>query len=87
MARIFNIYFSYEGSMHHAMVSVRKTPFFTEYTLDFNEELMQLLPGNKIISTSAGHFIFQHASSSELNPLMKEIIRAVSQHLHTTEAS
>ena len=72
--------------MHTAMVSVRTTAFFTEYTLNFDEELMQLLPGNKIISTSPEHFIFQHASSSETSPLMKEIIRAVSQHAQTTEA-
>jgi len=86
MARIFNIYFNYNNATYNAMVSVRTTPFFTEYTLDFDEELMQLLPGNKIISTSPDHFIFQHASSQECNPLMKEIIRAVSQQAQTTEA-
>jgi hypothetical protein len=72
--------------MYNAMVSVRTTAFFTEYTLNFDDELMELLPGNKIISTSPEHFIFQHASSSELSPLMKEIIRAVSQHAQATEA-
>ena len=72
--------------MHTAIVSVRITPFFTEYTLNFDEELMQLLPGNKIISTAPGHFIFQHVTSQDLTPLMKEIIRAVSQHGQTTEA-
>lgn len=71
--------------MHNAMVSVRTTAFFTEYTLNFDEELTELLPGNKIISTSPEHFIFQHASSSESTPLMKEIIRAVSQHAQATE--
>lgn len=68
------------------MVSVRKTPFFTEYTLRFDEEMLQLLPGNKIISTSSDHFIFQHASPEETSPLMEEIIRAVSQHSQKTEA-
>jgi hypothetical protein len=86
MARIFNIYFTYNDQMYNAIVSVRTTPFFTEYTLNFDEELMQLLPGNKIISTSSDHFIFQHASSQESNPLMKEIIRAVAQHSQTLEA-
>jgi len=85
MARIFNIYFSYNDAMYNAMVSVRNTPFFTEYTLNFDEELMDLLPGNKIISTSANHFTFAHASSQEHNPLMEEIIRAVARHLQTSE--
>ena len=86
MARIFSIYFNYNNKIHNAIVSVRTTPFFTEYTLNFDEELMQLLPGNKIISTSADHFTFQHATAQDHNPLMKEIIRAVSQHGQTTEA-
>ena len=86
MARIFNIYFTYNNRMHNAMVSVRNTPFFTEYTLNFEEELMELLPGNKIISTSSDHFIFQHASSEDSSPLMQEIINAVSQHSQKTEA-
>jgi hypothetical protein len=86
MARIFNIYFTYNNRMHNAMVSVRTTPFFTEYTLRFDEEMLQLLPGNKIISTSSDHFIFQHASSEENSPLMEEILRAVSQHSQKTEA-
>jgi hypothetical protein len=54
--------------------------------LDFDEELMEQLPGNKIISTSSDHFTFQHASSLEVTPLMKEIIGAVSQHSQKTEA-
>lgn len=85
MARIFSIYFTYNNKTYNAIVSVRATPFFTEYTLNFDEELMQLLPGNKIISTSSEHFIFQHASSQESNALMKELIRAVSQHSQATE--
>ena len=85
MARIFNIYFTYNDTQHNAMVSVRKTPFFTEFTLNSDEELMQELPGNKIISTSSNQFIFQHASSQQVTPLMEEIIRAVSQHLQTSK--
>jgi hypothetical protein len=85
MARVFNIYFSFNNAMRNAIVTVRTTPFFTEYTLNFDEELLQELPGNKIISTSANHFIFQHASSNELSPLMKEILAAVSQHIHIPE--
>ena len=71
--------------MRNAIVTVRTTPFFTEYTLNFDEELLQVLPGNKIISTSANHFIFQHSTNNESSPLMKEILAAVSQHIQIPE--
>ena len=87
MARIFNIYFTYDDRMHNAIVSVRNTPFFTEFTLNnFSEDLVELLPGNKILSQAPDHFIFQNASSENSSKLMNEIIRAVSEHLHATEA-
>lgn len=87
MARIFNIYFDFEGTMHHAMVSVRTTPFFTEYTLSINnDELFEMLPGNKIRSHSAGHFVFHNASVDHSTPLMNAIIKAVSEHLHATQS-
>jgi hypothetical protein len=83
MARIFNIYFTYNGMMHNAIVSVRTTPFFTEYSLNnFNEDLLALLPGNKILSKSPDHFIFQNASSEHSPALMNAIIQAVAEHLH-----
>lgn len=87
MARIFNIYFEFEGMMYNAVVSVRSTPFLTEYTLNnFNEELLALLPGNKILSHSPGHFVFQNASGHDSTALMNSIIKAVSEHMHATEA-
>jgi hypothetical protein len=87
MARIFNIYFSHDDVVHSAVVSVRQTPFFTEYTLNnFDEALLEQLPGNKIISKGPGHFIFPNASSDSSNILMESIIRAVTEHLHATEA-
>jgi 2-keto-3-deoxy-galactonokinase len=87
MARIFNIYFSYNNEMHNAVVSVRTTPFFTEYSLSsFNEELLGLLPGTKIISKSRDSFIFQNATPDNSNELMEEIIRAVAEHLQATKA-
>jgi hypothetical protein len=82
MARIFNIYFNYNELSYNAVVSVRSTPFFTEYTLsNFDENLLQLLPGNKILSTGSDHFVFQNANQEHSMDLMKEIIRAVSEHL------
>ena len=87
MARIFTINFDYDGAFYNAVVSVRSTPFYTEYVLtNFNEELLKSLPGNKIISKGPGHFIFQNANDAHSEPLMKTIIKAVSEHLHATQA-
>jgi hypothetical protein len=86
MARIFTINFSYENNYYNAVVSVRITPFFVEYTLtNFNEDLLQKLPGNKIISKETGHYIFQNASAEHSEPLMKSIIKAVSEHMHAKQ--
>jgi hypothetical protein len=82
MARIFNIYFTYSGIMHNAIVTVRTTPFITEYTLNiFNDDLLNLLPGNKILSQRPGHFIFKDASPEHSADLMNSIIKAVNEHL------
>ena len=85
MSRIFNIYFSFNDTDHNGIVSVRKTPFFTEYTLQFEDDLMVQLPCDKLISTSTGNFFFQHASQQS-SPLMEEVIKAVSNHLQALEA-
>lgn len=87
MARIFNIYFPYEDVVYHATVSVRTTPFFTEYTLNnINEALLDFLPGNKIISKTHDHFVFPNATDDSSPVLMDAIIKAVAEHLHATEA-
>jgi hypothetical protein len=87
MARVFNIYFTYNNQTHNAIVSVRTTAFFTEYTLNnFSVELLDLLPGNKIISKGPDHFVFPNATSENSTALMNEIIRAVTEHLQATEA-
>ena len=86
MARIFNIYFAFEGMMYNAVVSVRSTAFLTEYILiNFDEELLELLPGNKILSHSPGHYVFQNASSKNSTALMNAIIKAVSEHMHSVD--
>jgi hypothetical protein len=86
MARIFNIYFTYNGTVLNGMVSVRTTPFYREYTLSFSDEVMELLPCNKIISTTPNQYQFLHSSNASATPLMQEVIRAVAEHLQTTEA-
>lgn len=84
MARIFNIYFSHEGSSYSAMVSIRETPFFTEYTLNnFDENILNQLPTNKIIARSGESFIFQNAPLETITPLMNEIISALTRHVET----
>ena len=86
MARLFSIYFEYLGVPYSAMVSVRSTPFFNEYILNhFDDSLIRMLPGNKIISTTSGNFIFQNADGMEYTPLMQTILRAVSRHLQGSE--
>jgi hypothetical protein len=87
MARIFNIYFSYNGTMHNAIVSVRTASLFTEYILThLDENLLQLLPGNKILYTPDDGLFFQSAGPGNSAELMKEVIRAVGEHLHAMEA-
>ena len=85
MARIFNIYFEYGNRQYNAVVSVRPTPFHTEYVLNnFNDELLSLLPGNRILSRGPAHFVFPNADSESSQELMDAIIRAVAEHMHTT---
>ena len=84
MARIFNIYFNYDNSSYHAVVSVRTTPFYTEYSLNIiSEDLLAGLPGNKIISLSPDNFVFQNAQTHHSMELMDAIIVAVKDHVHT----
>lgn len=85
MARIFNLYITHDGAVYNGMVSVRKTPFFTEYALSFEDNILLQLPSNKLLSPSPGRFIFQHATSHEITPVMKEVIRAVSEYVHATQ--
>lgn len=88
MARIFNIYFRHSGLTHNAIVSVRTTPFFIEYILNnISDELMRLLPGNKIVSAAPGQFAFQGAGAGHSVSLMNAIIRAVGEHLEDVKAS
>lgn len=87
MSRIFNIYFVFKGMNYNAIVSVRSTPFFTEYTLNnFNEELLELLPGDKIVSRAHGHYTFQDACPENSTDLMDAIIKAVSEHMQNVDA-
>lgn len=83
MARIFSIEFSYEGAEHLAMVAVRTTPFFTEYSvIMLDDAIAELLPNNKIISTSNERFIFADSTKENAPTLMHSILNAIASHLH-----
>jgi hypothetical protein len=85
MARIFSINFSYAGMNHSAMVSVRSTPFYTEYSINsLNEDLLELLPSTKIISSSPNQYFFEHIPKDKTTPLMDVLIKQVSLHMRTT---
>jgi hypothetical protein len=87
MSRIFSIYFHYRDSAYNALVSVRNTPFFNEYTINnFDEELILQLPGNKIMSIQDGPLFFKNNPSGEISPLMQTILGAVAEHLVGSDA-
>jgi len=66
------------------MVSVKTTPLFIEYTLvNLDFELLSLLPGNTIISTSQKTLFFANANTGNSTALMNNIIKAVSLHLQS----
>ena len=83
MARIFNIYFTYDDMLHSAIVSVRDTPFFTEYILaNLDEKLRSLLPDTRIFSQTPDHLFFQNTATGHSVQLMDEIIKTIVRHLH-----
>ena len=86
MARIFSIDFFLEGSTHHAMVSVRTTPFHTEYTISMLEpELITHLLSDRIVSSAPGQFVFMNVPLSSYTRLMHELIRAVSDYSYSEQ--
>ena len=84
MARIFSIQFLYNNWLHHAMVEVRTTSFFTEYTISMlDEAIAELLPNNKILSTSNNRIAFADAAEENEPALMHAILQAMVARLHT----
>ena len=84
MARIFSIEFTFNGGLQHALIAVRQTPFHTEYKIMLQSiELQELLLSDKIISPQPGVFLFANISQAEYNEPMKQILAAVSGHVHS----
>ena len=87
MARIFSINFLHDGIEHNAMVAVRTTPFFTEYSISMlDDTLVAQLPNNKILSTSKDHLTFLDSARENAPELMKDILQAVTHHLQMVQA-
>lgn len=87
MARIFSIDFTHNGMTCHAMVTVRNTPFFTEYCIRISDEdVAALLPNNKIISVHKNRYEFSDSAVRNTPSLMTELIHAVSDHISTLHA-
>lgn len=86
MARIFSIQFFYDGILQNAMITVRETPFHSEYKISMldNDLMLQLL-SDKIISTSKSNFAFANVLVQNYNDLMREIIKAISLHVHSLQ--
>ena len=87
MARIFSIDFAHNGMTCHAMVTVRNTPFFTEYSIQISDEdVAALLPNNKIISVHKNSYEFSDSVARNAPSLMTELIHAISDHVRTLHA-
>jgi hypothetical protein len=77
----------HDGIEQHAMVTVRTTPFFTEYSISMlDEDLAAQLPNNKILSTSKDHFVFLDAAKENAPRLMENILQGIAHHLQTLQA-
>ena len=84
MARIFTIEFSFDNELHHAIIAVRETPFHTEYKITLQSpQLNELLLSDKIVSPQPQTYLFANVSSNEYNQLMKQVLGAVSDYLHS----
>ena len=84
MARIFSIEFTYNGAVHHAMITVRETPFHKEYKIALQETaLYDQLPSDRIISIEPGNFTFANSSSQQYTDLAKQILAAIAERVHS----
>lgn len=63
---------------------MRPTPFATEYTISMLEDdLMDALPGNRILSAEPGKFVFAHHNGVSPTTLQQSVLRAISEHVQT----
>ncbi len=80
MARLFTINFHYQGQDYSAKITVRQTPFFTEYNIcPFDEALFRSLHSHTIVSDTNEQFRF--LDCLEETELMTLIRISVTEHL------
>jgi hypothetical protein len=49
-----------------------------------DEEVLNQLPDNRILSSSPAHFVFASQSSNASKDLMNEMIQSIADHVQTT---
>ena len=65
------------------MVAVRQTAFHTEYKISLQSvELQEFLLSDKIVSPGPDIFVFANTSVQDYNELMKQVLAAVTDHIH-----
>lgn len=83
MARIFNIYFTFDDTLHSAIVSVHTTPSATEYILgNLDTDIRLKLPSTVIVAASPGGLSFRNCTAQSPKNLMNAIIKGLLKHLH-----
>lgn len=87
MARLFNIYFTWDDALFSAIVSVRLNSLTPEYLLgNLDSEVLQKLPGICIVSEPSGELRFQNSPAHHSPELMNAVIQSLAAHLHESEA-
>lgn len=87
MAHLFNIYFTYQHTPYHAMVTVHQADECVRYTLkNLDEALLNQLPGNQVLWHSSGKMYFENSNPSSESELMKSVLRAIAAHIEQVSA-
>ena len=80
MARVFTINFTHKGQDRSAVIAVRPTPFYTEYSVSlFDEDIAHDLHSTTIVSSTNEKF--RYLDCLQETELMQKIILGVSEHL------
>jgi hypothetical protein len=82
MAKLLNIGFEYNGSMHYSLIRVKEKENCTEYQVTVMEgSLERLLYGNHIIKEVNGRIVADDYIENEQTKLKQKIVQALSVYL------
>lgn len=82
MAKLLNIGFEYQGSIHYSLIRVKEKEDWTEYQITIMDgNLEKLLYGNHIIREVNGHLIIDSPTDNEQSKLKYMIAQALSDYL------